>query len=131
MSAATVAFDHSPTSPPIQPAAEPPNDRRERARQLFGALAALPAGCPEHHRTREHLVEMHLPLVRFFARRYAGRGEPFDDLLQAGAVGLVKAVHRTAASNSAPTPPPPSSARSAATSATAPGPSTSTAACRN
>ena len=94
MSAATVAFDHSPTSPPIQPAAEPPNDRRERARQLFGVLAALPAGCPEHHRTREHLVEMHLPLVRFFARRYAGRGEPFDDLLQAGALGLVKAVDR-------------------------------------
>ena len=33
-------------------------------------------------------------MVRYFARRYAGRGEPMDDLLQAGSVGLVKAVDR-------------------------------------
>ena len=43
---------------------------------------------------RAALVEQHLPLVRHFARRYAGRGEPLDDLLQAGSVGLVKAVDR-------------------------------------
>jgi Sigma-70 region 2/Sigma-70 region 3 len=37
---------------------------------------------------------MHLPLVRYFASRYTGRNEPFDDLVQAGALGLVKAVDR-------------------------------------
>ena len=33
-------------------------------------------------------------MVRYFARRYAGRGEPMDDLIQAGSLGLVKAVDR-------------------------------------
>jgi RNA polymerase sigma-B factor len=57
-------------------------------------MAALPADSPERRRTREQLIEMHLPLVRFFARRYAGHREPFEDVLQAGALGLVKAVDR-------------------------------------
>ncbi len=43
---------------------------------------------------RERLVMDHLPLVRALARRYANRGEPLDDLIQAGSVGLVKAVDR-------------------------------------
>jgi RNA polymerase sigma-B factor len=66
---------------------------REEARALFRRLAELPDG-PERRRARASLVEQHLPLVRHFARRYAGRGEPMDDLLQAGSVGLVKAVDR-------------------------------------
>ena len=61
---------------------------RESARELFRQLVELPDG-PERDRTRAALVEMHLPLVRYFARRYAGRGEPLDDLLQAGSIGLV------------------------------------------
>lgn len=40
---------------------------------------------------REQLVESHLPLVRSIARRYAGRGEMLDDLVQVGSVGLVRA----------------------------------------
>jgi RNA polymerase sigma-B factor len=44
--------------------------------------------------TRERLVESHLPLVRSLARRYAGQGESLDDLVQVGAVGLVKAGNR-------------------------------------
>ena len=67
---------------------------REKAVELFRRLAELPPGCPERDRTREQLVEQHLPLVRYFARRYVGRGEPIDDLLQAGSLGLVKAVDR-------------------------------------
>jgi RNA polymerase sigma-B factor len=43
---------------------------------------------------RQELVRSHLPLVRAMARRYAGRREEFDDLLQAGSVGLVKAAGR-------------------------------------
>jgi RNA polymerase sigma-B factor len=61
---------------------------------MFHRLTCLPPGTEEHRNLRDLLVELHLPLVRYFARRYAGRGEPLDDLLQAGALGLVKAVDR-------------------------------------
>ena len=43
---------------------------------------------------RHELVRSHLPLVRAMARRYARRREEFDDLVQAGSVGLVKAATR-------------------------------------
>src|SRR5919198_5959742 len=43
---------------------------------------------------REELVARHLPLVRALARRYAGRGEQLEDLVQVGAIGLIKAIDR-------------------------------------
>ena len=39
------------------------------------------------------LLEL-LPLVRALANRYAGRGEPLEDLVQVGSLGLIKAVDR-------------------------------------
>jgi len=45
-------------------------------------------------RARELLIERHLPLVRALARRYAGRGEPVEDIEQVGAIGLIKAIDR-------------------------------------
>jgi RNA polymerase sigma-B factor len=39
------------------------------------------------------LVELR-PRVRALASRYAGRGEPLEDLVQVGALGLIKAVDR-------------------------------------
>jgi RNA polymerase sigma-B factor len=41
---------------------------------------------------RDGLIEAHLGLVRQLARRFANRGETFDDLFQAGTIGLIKAV---------------------------------------
>jgi RNA polymerase sigma-B factor len=43
---------------------------------------------------RQQLIEEHLPLVRSLARPFAGRGEHLDDLVQVGAIGLIKAVDR-------------------------------------
>jgi RNA polymerase sigma-B factor len=40
------------------------------------------------------LVEQHLPLARGLARRHAGTGETFEDLVQVGALGLVAAARR-------------------------------------
>lgn len=48
--------------------------------------------------TRERLIESHLPLAKSVARRYAGRGVDLDDLVQVGAVGLIKAADRFDAS---------------------------------
>jgi RNA polymerase sigma-B factor len=44
--------------------------------------------------TRERLFELHLPLVRALARRYAHRGERFEDLVQVGSIGLLEAIDR-------------------------------------
>jgi RNA polymerase sigma-B factor len=52
----------------------------------------------DHHdlAARDELVARCLPLVASIARRYASgtKGEPLDDLIQAGALGLVKAIDR-------------------------------------
>jgi RNA polymerase sigma-B factor len=44
--------------------------------------------------TRSRAIEAHLPLVRSIARRYVNRGEPVEDLVQVGTIGLIKAVDR-------------------------------------
>jgi len=43
---------------------------------------------------REQLIEKHMSLVRSLARRYSYRGEQLDDLIQIGAIGLIKAIDR-------------------------------------
>jgi len=43
---------------------------------------------------RERLIEEHMSLVRSLARRYSYRGEPLDDLVQIGAIGLINAIDR-------------------------------------
>jgi RNA polymerase sigma-B factor len=43
---------------------------------------------------RKRLIELHMPLVHSLARRYANRGEPLEDLVQIGAIGLIKSIDR-------------------------------------
>ena len=43
---------------------------------------------------RDQLIEAHLGLAEYLARRFANRGEPLDDLVQVASLGLVKAVER-------------------------------------
>lgn len=51
-----------------------------------------------HHDHDQHargeLIERFLPFARKLAGRYAGSGEPYDDLVQVASLGLVKAVER-------------------------------------
>ena len=69
---------------------------RERgyARDLFEQLAGLPAGDAERLRIRSELVELHLPLVEYLARRFRNRGEWLDDLTQVATIGLIKSIDR-------------------------------------
>src|SRR3712207_5570529 len=43
---------------------------------------------------RERVIQEQLPLAEFLARKFAGRGEPVEDLVQVASVGLIKAVDR-------------------------------------
>jgi RNA polymerase sigma-B factor len=43
---------------------------------------------------RERVITAYIPLVESLARRYSCRGEPLEDLVQVGAIGLIKAVDR-------------------------------------
>ena len=43
---------------------------------------------------RDKIVERYMPLVRSVASRYSGRGEPLEDLVQVGSIGLVLAIER-------------------------------------
>ena len=43
---------------------------------------------------RDQLIEAHIGLAEYLARRFANRGEPLDDLVQVASLGLVKAVER-------------------------------------
>jgi RNA polymerase sigma-B factor len=61
---------------------------------LFVEFASLPPDDPGRPALRGKLVTGYLPVVQHIARRFAGRGEPVDDLEQAGTVGLLNAVDR-------------------------------------
>ncbi|MCB0897598.1 MAG: RNA polymerase sigma factor SigF [Actinobacteria bacterium] len=67
---------------------------REREHELLARLAALPPDDDARGPIRDELVTMHLPLVHHLARRFRDRGEPHDDLVQVGTIGLIKAVDR-------------------------------------
>jgi len=60
-------------------------------REFTQLLEAYRAGDVD---AREQMVERYLPLVRSVASRYAGRGEPLEDLVQVGSIGLVLALDR-------------------------------------
>jgi RNA polymerase sigma-B factor len=67
---------------------------RARSGELFAVFQD--AGGSEASRTeaRDSLVHLHLPLVEHCARRFRNRGEPFEDLVQVGTIGLIKSIDR-------------------------------------
>lgn len=74
------------TQAPREDDEAPPDD--------LARLAAMAPDDPGREAVRHRVVEAHLPLVHHLARRYADRGEPLDDLVQVGTIGLLKAVDR-------------------------------------
>ncbi|WP_445183469.1 SigB/SigF/SigG family RNA polymerase sigma factor [Pseudonocardia sp. Cha107L01] len=74
--------------------AKPRTDEYAAFAPLFLRLAALPPDDPEQAVLRDKLVMAHLPVVRNIARRFVGRGEPADDLEQAGTIGLLGSIDR-------------------------------------
>lgn len=57
-------------------------------------VVRLEPGDPQRQAARERLVQSHLGLVEHLARRYSGRGELHDDLVQVGTIGLLHAIDR-------------------------------------
>jgi RNA polymerase sigma-B factor len=56
--------------------------------------AELAPDDPARRRWRNDLISGYLPVAEHIARRFAGRGEPLDDLTQVATVGLINAVDR-------------------------------------
>src|SRR5687768_2520609 len=56
---------------------------------MFVAFAAS-----RDDQVRAKLIEAHLGLAEYLARRFSNRGEPLDDLVQVASTGLIKAVDR-------------------------------------
>ena len=56
--------------------------------------AELSVDDPERELLREQLISGYRPMAEHIARRFAGRGEPLEDLIQVATVGLINAVDR-------------------------------------
>ena len=63
-----------------------------RTAELFAVMKGEDAGPAEI--ARDQLVELHLPLAEYLARRFGNRGEPHEDLAQVATIGLIKAIDR-------------------------------------
>ena len=67
---------------------------RARSAELFLVFRDDERSEAERDTARDALVHLHLPLVEHCARRFRNRGEPLEDLVQVGTIGLIKSVDR-------------------------------------
>ena len=93
-------------SQPAQPAPDPGAETaasateslqepmRERSATLFAEFGDPATDDARRQECRDELVRLHLPLVDHCARRFLNRGEPFEDLVQVGTIGLIKSIDR-------------------------------------
>jgi RNA polymerase sigma factor FliA len=74
-----------------------PSGLEKNRGNLGGVAPAYQTGTPLDPAAREHLLMEALPQVRFIARRIHGhlpRHVPLEDLVNAGVIGLMEAVHK-------------------------------------
>ncbi|WCD83735.1 RNA polymerase sigma factor SigF [Streptomyces xanthophaeus] len=78
-----------------------PADARELSTLFFARLRELPEGTAGHQYARNTLIEMNMALVHFAARGFrsstgsaSGGSAETEDVLQAGTIGLIKAIDR-------------------------------------
>ena len=76
------------------PATGANSPERQRNRALLREFAAMDASDPARVGLREELLRAHMPIVEYVARRFYGRGEPMNDLVQVGCIGLINALDR-------------------------------------
>lgn len=82
-------------TPPAKPNQNSRNsDDYNNVGAAFEEIDALAADDPRRAALRDELVIRCLPLAEHIARRFDGRGELHDDLVQVARVGLVNAVDR-------------------------------------
>ena len=72
----------------------PASQRQPDARETATARLLIAYRSEGDTRARDRLVQLYLPLVETLARRYRGPQAEFDDLLQAGSIGLLNAIER-------------------------------------
>jgi RNA polymerase sigma-B factor len=85
--------DGSAPVPPVGPSGRFEASKL-RSAELFVAFTGDGATAAARTTARDALVHLHLPLVEHCARRFRNRGEPFEDLVQVGTIGLLKSIDR-------------------------------------
>jgi RNA polymerase sigma-B factor len=69
-------------------------EQSDEVDRLLLELSEEEPDSPDHRAIRDRIVELHLPLLHYLAKRFAGRTENLEDLVQVGAIGLLKAIER-------------------------------------
>ncbi|RVU23657.1 SigB/SigF/SigG family RNA polymerase sigma factor [Streptomyces antnestii] len=79
---------------PADPASVDTTHARALSKTLFARLDSLEEGTAEFSYVRNSLVELNLALVRFAVGRTGVRGQSYEDVVQVGTIGLIKAINR-------------------------------------
>lgn len=78
----------------VSHAGEADQDEYAAMALLQRRYAELASDDPERQRLRDAVIRGYLPVAAHIARRFAGRGEPLEDLIQVATIGLINAVDR-------------------------------------
>jgi len=82
------------TNSPSRRATQDSDGETVNASALLAEMHQMDDEDPRRKELRDRLVALHMPLVVYLARRFSGRNEPMNDLVQVGSIGLIKAIDR-------------------------------------